>query len=176
MNLQDKIKILITNLSLEKPAYVTNIEQLDLLVENDLQNKDLFDIEDKETTKLLFGDIATFNDYAFRYYLFQFIYIYCIDEDYYSIMEDMFIQNFFQSEILTEHNKRYLQFTGDEIELIILFLKQQCNEIEKAIGDRDVYNKLEVWEQVEIYAPFKDFELEIKDAIIFWSNHLNCSY
>lgn len=176
MNLQDKIKRLISKLSLAKPAYITNIEQLDVLVENDLQNKDLFDIEDKDTIKLLFGDIATFNDYAFRYYLFQFIYLYCIDEDYYSVMEDMLIQCFLKSEYLNEHNKRYLQFTSDEIELIVLFLKQQYNEIEKAIGDRDVYNKLEVWEQVEIYAPFKDFELEIKDAIIFWSNHPNCSY
>ncbi len=173
MSLQDKIKYLSANLSLEKPTYITNILQLDMLVENDLRNKNLFEIEDKSIIKLLFGDIPTFNDCAFRYYLFQFIYLYIIDNEYYSTIEDMFIQNFFESDILNKNKKRYLQFTNYEIEIILLFLKQQYQEIEKAIGDRDEYNKLELWEKEEIRVPFKGFELEIKDAILFWSNHPN---
>ena len=70
-NLQNKIKNLLDNRNLPKPKVITSPHLQDTLIENDLQGKDLFELE-KDKIKILSTDLPIFNDEAFRYYLPQF--------------------------------------------------------------------------------------------------------
>ncbi|WXG61030.1 hypothetical protein VB002_06190 [Campylobacter concisus] len=120
-NLQNKIKNLPSNRNLPKPKVITNPFLQDALIENDLQGKDLFELE-KDKIKILFTDLPIFNDEAFRYYLPQFIYFYLMWPEF--IVEDMFIQVFFKSNLLNEKTYRFLQFKIDEKEIIVEFLQK----------------------------------------------------
>ena len=106
-NLQNKIQNLLDNRNLPKPKVITNLFLQDTLIENDLQGKDLFELK-KDKIKILSTDLQIFNDEAFRYYLPQFIYFYMMWSEF--IIEDMFIQVFFKSNLLNEKTYRFLQF------------------------------------------------------------------
>ena len=124
-NLQNKIQNLLDNRNLPKPKVITNPFLQDTLIENDLQGKDLFELE-KDKIKILSTDLPIFNDEAFRYYLPQFIYFYLMWSEF--IVEDMFIQVFFKSNLLNEKKYRFLQFKIDEKEIIVEFLQKIYDE------------------------------------------------
>ena len=126
MNLQNKIKNLIDNRNLPKPKVITNPCLQDTMIENDLQGRDLFELE-KDKIKILSTDLPIFNDEAFRYYLPQFMYLYMMWSEF--IIEDMFIQVFFKSNLLNKKTYRFLQFRIDEKEIIVEFLQKIYDEI-----------------------------------------------
>lgn len=121
MNLQNKIKNLLDNRNLLKPKIITNSCLQDTMIENDLQGRDLFELE-KDKIKILSTDLPIFNDEAFRYYLPQFMYLYMMRSEF--IIEDMFIQVFFKSNLLNKKTYRFLQFRIDEKEIIVEFLQK----------------------------------------------------
>lgn len=82
-------------------------------------------------------------------------------------MEDMFIQAFFNSNLLNKNTQRFLQFEPDEKEIIVEFLEKIYNEIH-SITKTKQYKNLEIWNQEEVIVPFKSYEEEIKEAIKFW--------
>lgn len=164
MNLQNKIKNLIDNRNLPKPKVITNPCLQDTMIENDLQGRDLFELE-KDKIKILSTDLPIFNDEAFRYYLPQFIYFYMMWPEF--IIEDMFIQVFFKSNLLNEKTYRFLQFKIDEKEIIVEFLQKIYDEIYNITKTKE-YKELEVWEQEEVIVPFKVYKAEIKEAIALW--------
>ena len=145
-NLQNKIKNLLSNRNLPKPKAITNPRLQDTLIENDLQGKDLFELE-KDKIKILSTDLPIFNDEAFRYYLPQFIYFYLMWPEF--IVEDMFIQVFFKSNLLNEKKYRFLQFKIDEKEIIVEFLQKIYDEIYNITKTKE-YKELKVWEQEEV--------------------------
>ena len=163
-NLQNKIQNLLDNRNLPKPKVITNPFLQDTLIENDLQGKDLFELE-KDKIKILSTDLPIFNDEAFRYYLPQFIYFYLMWSEF--IVEDMFIQVFFKSNLLNEKTYRFLQFKIDEKEIIVEFLQKIYDEIYNITKTKE-YKELKVWEQEEIIVPFKAYKTEIKEAIALW--------
>ena len=127
VNLQDKKRLLtkvqrvLINRKCNRPNVVTNFEMKDIFIENDLSGLDLRDISDTKVIRLLSSDIVVFNDEAYRYYLVQFLEQFYLDEE--SVFLLMFIQALFESNQLSKNSKRYLQFTQDEIEVILDFLK-----------------------------------------------------
>jgi hypothetical protein len=125
-NLQNKIQNLLDNRNLPKPKMITNPCLQDTMIENDLQGRDLFELE-KDEIKLLSTDLPIFNDEAFRYYLPQFMYLYMMWSEF--IIEDMFIQVFFKSNLLNKKTYRFLQFRIDEKEIIVEFLQKIYDEI-----------------------------------------------
>lgn len=141
-NLQNKIQNLLDNRNLPKPKVITNPFLQDTLIENDLQGKDLFELE-KDKIKILSTDLPIFNDEAFRYYLPQFIYFYLMWSEF--IVEDMFIQVFFKSNLLNEKKYRFLQFKIDEKEIIVEFLQKIYDEIYNITKTKE-YKELKVWE------------------------------
>jgi len=149
VNLQDKKKLLIkvrqalVNRKCDMPSVITNPEMKDMLIENDLHGLDLRDISDTKIIHLLSSDVAVFNDEAYRYYLIQFLEQYYLDEK--SIFLLMFIQTLFESNQLSKNSKRYLQFTKDEVEVILDFLEFPFEE--------------------------NNFPEETLKAIIFWEQH-----
>ena len=162
--LHTKIKALKTRLKLQKPEIITNPVQKDELVEQDLCSKDLCDL-DHSTIKLLSGDLQVFNDYAFRYYILDFIDFYerFGDEE---VIEDMFIQALMPP----IWRARAEQFSRDEVKIIIDFLQKNYEDIARITHSKK-YKKLKPYEQEEIYIPFKHFEKEIKSAIKFWEKY-----
>ena len=164
MNLSNRIKVLKTRLKLQKPEIITDPIQKDELVEQDLCGKDLCDL-DHSTIKLLSGDLQVFNDYAFRYYILDFIDFYerFGDEE---VIEDMFIQAFTPP----MRRARAKQFSRDEVKIIIDFLQKNYEDIARITHSKK-YKKLKPYEQEEIYIPFKHFEKEIKNAIKFWEKY-----
>ena len=56
-NLQNKIQNLLDNRNLPKPKVITNPFLQDTLIENDLQGKDLFELE-KDKIKILSTDLG----------------------------------------------------------------------------------------------------------------------
>ena len=163
MNLQNKIKNLLDNRNLLKPKMITNPCLQDTMIENDLQGRDLFELE-KDKIKILSTDLPIFNDEAFRYYLPQFMYLYMMWSEF--IIEDVFIQVFFKSNLLNKKTYRFLQFKIDEKEIIVEFLQKIYDEICN-ITETKEYKELEVWEQEEVMVPFKAYKIEIKEAIAF---------
>ncbi|WP_162142154.1 hypothetical protein [Campylobacter concisus] len=139
-NLQNKIQNLLDNRNLPKPKMITNQCLQDTLIENDLQGKDLFELE-KDKIKILSTDLPIFNDEAFRYYLPQFIYFYLMRSEF--IVEDMFIQVFFKSNLLNEKTYRFLQFKIDEKEIIVEFLQKIYDEIYNITKTKE-YKELKV--------------------------------
>ena len=125
-NLQNKIQNLLDNRNLPKPKMITNPCLQDTMIENDLQGRDLFELE-KDEIKLLSTDLPIFNDEAFRYYLPQFMYLYMMWSEF--IIEDMYIQVFFKSNLLNKKTYRFLQFRIDEKEIIVEFLQKIYDEI-----------------------------------------------
>ena len=125
-NLQNKIQNLLDNRNFPKPKMITNPCLQDTMIENDLQGRDLFELE-KDEIKLLSTDLPIFNDEAFRYYLPQFMYLYMMWSEF--IIEDMFIQVFFKSNLLNKKTYRFLQFRIDEKEIIVEFLQKIYDEI-----------------------------------------------
>ena len=125
-NLQNKIQNLLDNRNLPKPKMITNPCLQDTMIENDLQGRDLFELE-KDEIKLLSTDLPIFNDEAFRYYLPQFMYLYMMWSEF--IIEDMFIQVFFKSNLLNKKTYRFLQSRIDEKEIIVEFLQKIYDEI-----------------------------------------------
>jgi hypothetical protein len=164
MNLQNKIKKLLENRRLPKPKMITSPCLQDTMIENDLQGKDLFELQ-KDEIKILSTDLSIFNDEAFRYYLPQFMYLYMIWSEF--ILEDMFIQVFFKSNLLNKKTYRFLQFKIDEKKIIVEFLQKIYDEICN-ITETKEYKELEVWEQEEVIVPFKAYKIEIKEAIALW--------
>ncbi|MGG7074642.1 hypothetical protein U5B43_10440 [Campylobacter sp. 9BO] len=167
MNLQNKIKKLFETSNLSKPQIITNPNLPDMEIENDLCGKDLFELE-KDTIRILSTDLTIFNNDAFRYYLPQFIYFCDISTEF--VIEDMFIQTFFRSNLLNENTERFLQFKHNEKNIVVHFLDKIYNNICK-ITQTKQYKILSIWEQECILVPFKEYELEIKDAIKFWKNN-----
>ena len=164
MNLQNKIKNLLDNRNLLKPKMITNPCLQDTMIENDLQGKDLLELQ-KDKIKILSTDLPIFNDEAFRYYLPQFMYLYMMWSEF--IIEDMFIQVFFKSNLLNEKTYRFLQFKIDEKEIIVEFLQKIYDEIYN-ITETKKSNEVEVWELEEVMVPFKAYKAEIKEAIALW--------
>ena len=164
MNLQNKIKKLLENRRLPKPKMITSPCLQDTMIENDLQGKDLFELQ-KDEIKILSTDLPIFNDEAFRYYLPQFMYLYMMWPEF--IIEDMFIQVFFKSNLLNKKTYRFLQFKIDEKEIIVEFLQKIYDEICN-ITETKEDKELEVWEQEEVIVPFKAYKTEIKEAIALW--------
>lgn len=156
---------------LEKPSIVTNLENIDDAIENDMKtiNGDIVNSKNIAINRMLSSDLTIFNDYAYRYYIFEFMYSYLQNEE--NIIEDMFIQSMFKSPILDQSTRRYTQFNYQEVNIIIKFMEYIIKEIDRHIGDRKTYNQLKIWEQEEIIAPFKHFEVEIRQAILFWQRH-----
>lgn len=169
MNLQSKIKRVIKKQHLHKPKTTTNQHMQDFAIEKDLQGKDLFELN-QDTIRLLSADLTIFNDYAFRYYLPQFIYFCNISSEF--IMEDMFIQAFFRSNLLNETTERFLQFRACEKEIILEFLEKIYYQIESIMKTKS-YKSLEIWEQEEVFIPFKNYKTEIKNAIKLWQDIKN---
>lgn len=134
-------------------------------VEKDICRKDLFEL-DRKTIRLLSSDLNVFNDYAFRYYLLQFIYLYGISSEF--VMEDMFIQAFFGSNLLNKNTQIFLQFESDEKEIIMEFLQKFITKFIQSQKTKQ-YKSLEAWEQEEVIVPFKSYEIEIKKAMELWS-------
>ncbi|WP_298832060.1 hypothetical protein [uncultured Campylobacter sp.] len=162
--LHTKIKALKVRLKLQKPEIITNPVQKDKFVEQDLCGKDLCDL-DHSTIKILSGDLSVFNDYAFRYYILDFIDFYerFGDEE---VIEDMFIQALMPP----IWRARAKQFSRDEVRIIIDFLQKNYEDIARITHSKK-YKKLKPYEQEEIYIPFKHFEKEIKNAIKFWGKY-----
>jgi len=156
----DKIKLLDKKRNLELPVFITNKDTPDLLVEADIVGKNLDDITDIKTIRLLSSDIAVFNDYAFRYYFFQFIEKYIQNRE--SVFIDMFMYAFFE-----DRENRFFHFKKEEFEIIKLFLEYALFEIEQ-MHKRNSLDGLT--EQDFEYAEghicdFMDFEEEIKIAL-----------
>ena len=161
----NKITLLLKNKTLPVPLTKQNPNCLeDMAFEKYLANKHFWEVP-KDEQDLMLGDFMFLTDEAFRYYAFEVILLTLKGQDIPLI--DLFLM-----ELSIDDSKykrhRYTQFSNDEIEIIISFLENIVLKIEDEIGDREIYNNLEVWEQVEIDPPFKDYEEEIKTALQYW--------
>ncbi len=161
----NKITLLLKNKTLPIPLTKQDPDCLeDMAFEKYLTNKHFWEVP-KNEQDLKLGDFMFLTDEAFRHYVFEVILLTLKGQDIPLI--DMFLM-----ELLIDDSKyklhRYTQFSNDELEIIISFLENIVFKIEEEIGDREIYNKLEVWEQEEIYPPFKDYEEEIQTALRYW--------
>jgi hypothetical protein len=161
----DKITLLLKNKTLPVPLTKQNPKCLeDMAFEKYLTNKHFWEVP-KDEQDLMLGDFMFLTDEAFRYYAFEVILLTLKGQDIPLI--DMFL-----IELLIDDSKyklhRYTQFSNEELEIIISFLENIVMKIEDEIGDREIYNNLEDWEQEEIYPPFKDYKEEIQTALHYW--------
>ena len=113
----------------------------------------------------MLGDFMFLTDEAFRYYSFEVLLL--LLKGQHIPLTDIFLQEYLIDDPKYQCN-RYTQFSDEELEIIIAFLENIVLKIEKEIGDRELYNSLEDWQQVEIDPPFKDYEAEIKTALQYW--------
>jgi hypothetical protein len=152
------IKNFLNKRQLEKPSIVTNPDNKDMMVENDIVGLDIINIKNKERIRLLSSDLTVFNDYAFKYYVPQFIL--CYFKSYKYIFIDMFLLSLCESTILSKTSKRYLQFDTEEIKIILFFLEAVLNKL-------DINNNF----TEEYLSELKDLEFDANMAIDFWKKH-----
>ena len=136
----------------------------DMAFEEHLKNKHFWEVP-KSEQDLMLGDFMFLTNEAFRYYVFEVLLLTLKGQSIPLI--DIFLQQLLINKESYKLHK-YIQFSNDELKIIISFLEKVVLQIEEEIGDRTIYDSLEVWEQVEIYPPFKDYEEEIKIALNYW--------
>ena len=166
----NKIDLLLEKKSFPSKLTMQNPNCLeDMAFEKYLANKHFWEIP-KDKQNLMLGDFMFLTDEAFRYYVFEILFLTLKDQ------HIPLIEIFFQELLINDSSvdlDRYLLFDDDELEIIILFLEKVLFQIKDEIGDRAIYNSLEPWEQVEVDPPFKDYEEEIQTALQYWKQLKN---
>lgn len=163
--LVDKINLLLESKNFPIPLTNQNQNCLeDMAFEKYLTNRHFWEVP-KNEQDLMLGDFMFLTDEAFRYYIFEVILLTLNGQN--IPLMDIFLQQFLLTNSTYELH-RYTQFNNDELEIIISFLEKIVLRIEDEIGDREAYNNLEDWEQVEIDPPFKNYEEEIQTALRYW--------
>ena len=137
-----------------------------MALEKDLAGRHIWEMSQEEQN-LVVSDIFFLTKEAFRYYIFELIFLFLTEKKFYC--EDIFLQQLFICEYRRE---TFMLFDKEEIAIMISFFENALDEIDEVLGDRSLHCKLEIWERVEVYHPFVDFEDEMKEALLGWKKML----
>ena len=148
MSLINKVESILNNMPI--PKIITNVDNPNKEIEKELSNKSLLQLAPNEVNLLAY-DLALFNNYAYKYYIFEFIKIVILKKN--NFESDAFIQDLFESKLLSHRSERYTQFSSIEKKSIKQFLEKSKNDI-KINGEN---------------SSFIDWQKQLDKAIFFWT-------